>query len=789
MSTRPKNRSQQTYNCVNPDVEAYLFFADVSINSYGWYDGRFDDYSMQDTVGAGAPPAPTGCEPATCEGVCIFQDPFNYTCSLEEMGWTLSPADPTLVPVAERLCEDPAGIFSAYVEDIQIDDNPAFEIITAEFDMIVDLTASNFIIFNDETDGSSDYIYFLQWVYNGSDTFIYASFENGSELICTNCWTQGTEHNYRIQLFQDDTEGNVFYNATSGLMQPILPYTYTLIIDDNSSNTYYNIPEYMRINSEHWFDLEWWRWDWWSGNVCIDNVRLYEGTTWSEGVVVSPQAECEYNPIPYVYPTLWADYFQYNDAITEHGWTGYPFVIGENPFGLCDVLFYENDGYNDEIEYELPSALTGDFSIEFEYVGDAGINETTYYECGAPIDFVMLDSDDNTIIRLSWFNPVDNATQCNISSWDTIVNGSVVDTQIGDWQMMWNNYKIEVNLTSDTFDFYYTNLSSPYTYIQGCDDCNFFENATPTDIKTFQWIPFFYPVADGFFLDTIRVKDLAVVDITYITNFCYFEGCIYHDHFDYDNAVKHHGWYLNEQIPTDSYIEFSANPYGLWLDHTFDVFRNSDEDGIVTIRFKAMLKTQVSTVNSPQFYLYGSDYSKTPLVIEFDSGIITDVQSGTVIGSYQEDRWYEFTFVVDLDSNIYDFYMDESLMAQDQTIEDVTTAVAKVGFHTVDNPIWIDYITVSEGDDIIADIIDTIDTGVPAEHLRECWDDNGTFDWSCCEDDEEEEKSLGCVTRITFFYSIGSLTNFILRYILYFLVLAVLFVILTPYILKSVRGN
>ncbi len=772
--------------CDDPSLNATMWGYSLSASVE---EMQFDDFSWTDfdvPAEEEGEETPTGCEAPTCEAPCIYHDPFNYTCSVEEMGWTLSPSDPTLVPVNEKLCEDPSGIFSAYVEDIAISDNPLDEIITAEFNMSVNLTASNFIIFYDETDFSSDYIYFLQWVYNGSDTFLYSSTENSSDLLCTNCWTQGAEHNYRIQLFQDDTEGNVFYNQTSGLMQPILPYTFTLIIDDNSSNTFYNVPEYMRINSEHWFDLEWWRWDWWDGNVCIDEVRLYQGTTWSEGVVIEPSAECEYNPIPYVYPTLWADYFQYNDALTEHGWVGYPFVIGENPIEICDMLYYDTDDSDEYINYTMPTPIYNDFSIQWEYGGDSPANETSYYLCGAPVQWYAWDDEDNLVAYLV-FSQVNDGEKCNITSY-----GNYTFDDVGFWGEGGGNwdYKLEFNMTSKQFDFYYTDLSSPYDYVKGCDDC-FWYNTSSDNIAKFGWRPI-YPIPaeqDGFWLDTIIVKDLGEPDTTYTTNFCYFDGCIYHDHFDYDNAVKFHGWYLNEQIPTDSYIEFDANPYSYWLDHTFDVFRNTDAEGIITIQFRAMLREQTSTVNSPQFYLYGADYTKTPLVIEFDSGIVSDLNSGTAIGSYQEDRWYEFAFVVDLDGNTYDFYMDESLMANDQAIEDMTTSVAKIGFHTVDNPIWIDSVTVSEGYEVIADIIETLDTGVPSEHLQECWSDNGTFDWSCCEDDEEEEKSLGCVTRVTFFYGIGSLTNFILRYILYFIVLAIFFVLLTPYILKSVRGN
>jgi hypothetical protein len=112
--------------------------------------------------------------------------------------------------------------------------------------------------------------------------------------------------------------------------------------------------------------------------------------------------------------------------------------------------------------------------------------------------------------------------------------------------------------------------------------------------------------------------------------------------------------------------------------------------------------------------------------------------------------------------------------------------VSKVAFHTIDNAFKIDYVTIAEGTGLVDDYADYGVAGVPSSHLQKCWDD-GDFDWSCCSAEEEAEKSWGCVTRVTFLYGISSLTVFILRYVLYFIIIAILFVLITPYIVPMLR--
>jgi hypothetical protein len=77
--------------------------------------------------------------------------------------------------------------------------------------------------------------------------------------------------------------------------------------------------------------------------------------------------------------------------------------------------------------------------------------------------------------------------------------------------------------------------------------------------------------------------------------------------------------------------------------------------------------------------------------------------------------------------------------------------------------------------------------GIPESHFRQCWDDDGHFDWDCCSSEEEAERSMWCPTRVTALYFLANITQFVLQYLLYFLIIAILFVILTPYFLRMVR--
>lgn len=735
------------------------------------------------TTGTGIPPS-TSCSLPDCDYPCIAYDDFSYDCSLEDMGWTLYPSNPSLVPESGRMCYDATGVhYSQWLLDAYADE----QVLTTEFDLQIDdgVTPIHEFVWYDGTDDQYMTTYYIWWEeYNGTN-YLYAHDENGSSYeLCQDCWTLGQEHHYKIGQYHQDTDGDVFYNVTSGNLEPIDQNTFYVIIDDNTSLSFFNLPQKEPLVNNHSNLLNDATFRWYDEKVCVDDFQVYAGTEFATGEFTP---DCTYHPVSYSYPTLWADYFQYNDEITDFGWDGYPFVIGDNPYDTCDILYYDMDDYEGAIGYDMDSAIYDDFKIAFDLMPDSSLNSTSYSPCGMPMNFYAFDNQDNLVFFATWAQTGQDANgYCNIT---TI--GNYTFPNIGKWDGgALNSYIFDVDWENKTYDFYYTTQDDPLTYTLGGDDIGLY-NQTSNNIKRFEWRPTTPRIStqNGFWLDTIRVTSLAVAPEQNITNFCYFDGCLFHDHFDYTDAIENHGWYFFNNTPQDSIVTLSDNPYGYFTDHDFDIFRETTQDGILTVQTRMLIEPHDATAtNKPKFYLISGDLQSEPLNILFDSGTIYDTSTTPFIalGSYQDNKWYTFSWVVDLTTDEYDFYIDSSKVVDDQTIRDTAPSVGSVGWHTIDNPIQVDYITVAVGTELVEDYDDVTDSGVPSEHLKKCWDD-GDFDWGCCSEEEEEEKSWGCVTRVTFFYWMGSLTSFILQYILYFIVLAILFVILMPFIVPAIR--
>lgn len=743
------------------------------------------------------PPPPEECEMPECAYPCIFYDFFNYTCYLEDMDWTLYPSDPTLQPENGKLCKDSSGVFYAQkLLDAYVNE----QIISTEFDMTIydGITPINEFVIYDGTDDEYKTIYYLWWEYNGSNTILYYHKPQGgswvSEILCVDCWSLDTEHHYKIVQYHHNTEGDHFYNISSGQLEPILTNSYYVIIDNNSSKSFYNLPNRDALNNSHSNLLNDVTWRWYNEKVCIDNVQVYAGTQFSQGEF---EEECPYHPVSYEFPILWADYFQYNDRITRHGWGGYPFVVGDNPYDVCDILYYDRADYGDEIYYDMSYDVIDNFEITFDLFPD----DDNAIGCYADGYFFITDvpasvynrtytTENNLLLSLKW------DTDCKIhartvgNNWSTIVGNYHMCQGLGYADSL-ESYKIIVDFDTQTYDFYFTNCTSPFSYQLGCANCSFVSNNV-TKARAFRWFPDFSTTSYGWWLDTISLRQTEGYAPSNVTNFCYFDGCIFHDHFDYDDSTYGHGWYMHETIPVNSIATLTNQTYGYYFDHTFDVFRKTDGEGIVTVQFYAMIPEETSKFEDTKFLLYGDDYNRRPLYIDFGIQTITAFSANNqVIGHFNYDKWYLYSFVLDLNEQTFDFYIDGSKSAEDVAIEalEQSDGIAKVGFKPeTDSIMLVDFITVAEGTDIIDDIVDFEDTGVPSEHLRVCWDE-GDFDWTCCSSKEQNDKSLWCPFRVTILWGLASTTVFALKYILYVLILAGLFVLCLPIILHLVRGE
>jgi hypothetical protein len=76
--------------------------------------------------------------------------------------------------------------------------------------------------------------------------------------------------------------------------------------------------------------------------------------------------------------------------------------------------------------------------------------------------------------------------------------------------------------------------------------------------------------------------------------------------------------------------------------------------------------------------------------------------------------------------------------------------------------------------------------GVSVADMTWCWDE-GRFNWSCCTYAENSTKSMLCPMRVTGRYVLGGVATFIFENFIYFLILVVVFVLITPYIAPKLR--
>lgn len=231
------------------------------------------------------------CDLPACEDPCIAYDTFPYEINIEYCGWDYLPYywDWDLRPEAGELCFNPGG-----VDLLQIWRTawPGYYASagTDEFDMQIDNASESLthaLRYYDSTGGDYHNIYTLSWHASGNLTWIqytYFDEEYGMDTatsLCSGCWDLGVNHNYKIIHYNFDTLGRSFFNQSANASQLIDPQTWGIIIDDTTG--YFNLPQHEPLiegNSNMMEDV---KWEWYYGNVCLDNVKVYSGTdfdTW-----------------------------------------------------------------------------------------------------------------------------------------------------------------------------------------------------------------------------------------------------------------------------------------------------------------------------------------------------------------------------------------------------------------------------------------------------------------------------------------------------------------------------
>ena len=674
-------------------------------------------------------------------------------------------------------CYNTTGSF--FPHEYNIDPEIDFsDIVTEDFDMVVysDANLEKEFVYRDTTSSLNKINYKLQWWSDGGSNYLQYTFKDGNttvgDSICTNCWQAGVSHHYQIISYHQNLENAQFYNVTSHTFQVITPNTFSVKIDDAA--TIYNLGMYDTLNPSHNNIFQEIKFIWDSGKVCVDNYVLTEGAP----APTNESLGCDYNQPTYSYPIIWLDPFQYPDAITYHGWYGYPFVVADAPFGHCNEVFYDNSKYTGAIGHQLAYNFDKDSDFTWDYFGYSPTGIDEFQLCGAGAYFNMKDSLNRSAVFLQFSGDLNDDNTCNISA---LIGGEYVP--VGKWDgVSFQSYKVHLNFAQKTFDFYYTDKDHLISYQVGCTNCSF-ANENVTSIRNIEWHPLFSETNWGFFLDSIKLQQTEGVPIIDQNNFCDFDGCIYKDTFSYTDSIRNHGWYMVNITPSSGQACW-ANTDGYEMSHDFPTFRETDGEGIITLQFRARFFPPTGLGTLSDTVTFGG------LTLFFRSDSVSMV--GSQIGSFSDDS-HTFTLIEYLTTNKFDLYVDGVKVGNQLVIPETTDEIHKVTFFApnADYSICIDWVTVQVGSvEAVPSGGDfSTDTGIPASQLESCWLKNGSFDWErCCTADELADKSFLCPTKATGLYFLSNLTVFILHNVIYFVILAIIFVLVTPYIIPRVRS-
>lgn len=506
-----------------------------------------------------------------------------------------------------------------------------------------------------------------------------------------------------------------------------------------------------------------------------------DGMTCSNGRCVYVPSGCPSGVDTFSAPTLWLETFPYANSITSHGWSGYAFIPGVNIYNTCNKLFMAYNTSAAEVQHSFGSTLTGNTTFQWDMLPESSTSSTTYIPNGLPVDVRLYNAAGSQAIWLEF------ASDGLIYNHDGVTNPA-----IGNWQSGLFSFKMVMDADTHQFDFYFTNTTNALSFTLGCANCSFRNNLTITKVGFEPQSPFPANYTSvGIWLDNLKLSQGGSIVPIDNTNFCYFTGCIFHDHFNYSDDTYTHGWYMFNTTPVSSVVTYGNSNNGYYFDHSINTIHSSDNNGLSSAQFRVLFpQPPTGALDLIHFALYASPTVK-PIDIEFSDGIIFDVNQGVKsLGTYAYNQWYTFSLELNLASNTYDLYMDGNKIASGETVAQISSEIGKVGFWVNTNStILIDYVTVAQGT-LLTDSLRSGgvgDTGVALSDLRNCWYANGTFDWSCCTASQNSTKSMWCPISATGRFFLGNVTNFVLGNFIYFLILLIIFVVATPYIIPAIR--
>jgi hypothetical protein len=716
------------------------------------------------------------CSRATClDSNCQFYDAFEYNCSINSMGWNVQNYPLTdIYPTSGKMC------YNGQLLSLQDWDNlPTFYTTQInEFDINVSSSyqASKELTYTDSTTGLWIPVWHLDFWSDGSISY----YENNSAVsLCgAGCFNVNQYNHIKVISYSFTTNGAQFYNSTSHQYEYNQPNTFSVIINNNTR--FDNLHPYHTLTQGHSNSIWGVNYSWYGGTTCIDNETL-RGDLSSYGNQTGCSSGFDY----YTYPIVWVDTFPYADTITNHGWSGYPYVVGDNIYNACNKLFIDANKSLNPVNYTFNPSLTSDFVMKWDMWLESSLGNNTYDPIGMPTQITFEKSNGTHQIHI------------NFNSAGEIVNvlhggGSQV---LGNWDGSGEfSYKVIAHPSNHTFEFYFTNASNNFEYVEACSDCAWENNGT---IDKFVITP--YPIDPygyyniGIWMDNIYLTmGTAEQNFTEAGNFCNFEGCIFFDPFNYTDDTYAHGWYMFNTTPSAGVVDYSNSTQGYYFEHQIDTIHSTDNGGIFSVQFKAMFPTPPQTALDLIHFQLSNGEGGKPIDLEFSNGIIFDVNRGvSSLGSYSYNSWNTYTLLVNLNDNTYDLYMNSNQLVSNGGITIPATEIVKGGFWVNTNSsIKIDYITIAKGSIMVDAIANGIvsETGVPISDLKWCWSKtNGSFDWSCCSAEENATKTMLCPARVTFRYALGGITNFVLGNFIYFLIIVIIFVMITPYIAPLIR--
>jgi hypothetical protein len=410
--------------------------------------------------------------------------------------------------------------------------------------------------------------------------------------------------------------------------------------------------------------------------------------------------------------------------------------------------------------------------------------ETDYTPYAAPV-YLYLKSLNGTIgLKFRWANTG------KIEYWDK----DGVRREITGWgnynETQGTDYVIIVYPENHTFNFYYTNKTDSLSYTLGCENCTY--NNSFNSFGWFGFKPDFSNTDYGFMLDTTKVT-LGVAEEG-AGNFCpqSDSNCLFYDQFNYTDSTANHKWYSYATIPVNS--QYASVVYSnMNFDHVITPFAWGSGDGIVTFQFNALLNKAPTNQDNIIVYAKSTD-GTTVLLIEFTDLIYRTLNnnSATSISPYPFDNWATYSFVMNTNTNTFTLYIDSVAKAINKPLFFTGDSVGRIGFLVLNSSrsMQLNYVKVYKGQAFVNSFIaESIgDDGVNPADLQNCWSStNGSFDWTCCTDEENATKSMLCPARVTFRFFLGSVTSFVLNNFMYFLVILIVFVLITPYIVPSLR--